>query len=679
MIVSLPLDTLCPSPRNVRQSADAAADLQLKADIAGRGLIQNLVVSKAKKPKGRYHVEAGNRRLAALQALAAEGAIAPDTGVPCLVVESDPVAMREAGLAENFQRLSMTAADECRAFGQLIADGADVEGVARRFGLTVRFVEGRLRLSDLASPVFDALSRGAITLDVAKAYAVSADRERQAYVYEQLANGYGATSPDTIRRMMTEASIRAGDRRALFVGEDAYVAAGGRIERDLFADETEARWLDIALVDRLAGEKLAALADAAASEQELAFVRPILDPWVNGDHVAGLQRIDVAPMPLTDAEVQRIDALEAEIADQIAILEDERSSESELVKAEAAVQDASQALRAITDRPPVLDPELQSQAGTFLLIDETGTAALHRSYFRIAPSSADEAEEGNDRVSDTVDAAPGRGLSQRLIDELTMQRRDILAVHIAADPALALDLAIFLAVVKAETRTLEQTGFALRAGPVADPIGDFATPDAAASIARSQAADGLDRSWLAGDTLAERFDAFRRLDEPARGAWLGHAVASTLDASLGGTAHRCAFHDHLGGLLGIDVAAWWRPTGANYFDRVPKAVALSALAAVGGDELARRYDKAKKAELAQSCERIFAGDFIADVAVKEAALAWLPDAMRFQPPAHLVEILDESDLADGPDGETGDGPARRPAGEIASGGSCDGAPECEAA
>jgi ParB family chromosome partitioning protein len=35
-------------------------------------------------------------------------------------------------------------------------------------------------------------------------------------------------------------------------------------------------------------------------------------------------------------------------------------------------------------------------------------------------------------------------LSQGLADELAIQRRDILPIHVAADPALALDLAIFL-------------------------------------------------------------------------------------------------------------------------------------------------------------------------------------------------------------------------------------------
>lgn len=70
------------------------------------------------------------------------------------------------------------------------------------------------------------------------------------------------------------------------------------------------------------------------------------------------------------------------------------------------------------------------------------------------------------------------------------------------------------------------------------------------------------------------------------------------------------FHDHLGQLTGIDMAAWWRPTAANYFDRVSKAVILEALTDVGGPTLASRFSASKKGDLAASAERIFAGSFI---------------------------------------------------------------------
>jgi ParB family chromosome partitioning protein len=179
----------------------------------------------------------------------------------------------------------------------------------------------------------------------------------------------------------------------------------------------------------------------------------------------------------------------------------------------------------------------------------------------------------------------------------------------------------------------EKSGSSLVALPPSDPVFGFKTPDAAATRAREEASEALDRSWTEAHTRAGRFDAFRALSDKVRAAWLAYAVARTLEASLNLPGSRfCAFHDHLGRLLGIDVAKWWRPTGANYFDRVPKAMILEALEEVGGPAFASRYCKGKKAELSQSAERIFAGDFIGEVEVKESALAWLPEAMRFAPP-----------------------------------------------
>jgi ParB family chromosome partitioning protein len=69
-----------------------------------------------------------------------------------------------------------------------------------------------------------------------------------------------------IRRMLTEASVRASDRRAVFVGVDAYGAAGGVVLRDLFEGD-DGGWLeDPALLDRLVAEKFQAEADALAAE-----------------------------------------------------------------------------------------------------------------------------------------------------------------------------------------------------------------------------------------------------------------------------------------------------------------------------------------------------------------------------------------------------------------------------
>ena len=101
------------------------------------------------------------------------------------------------------------------------------------------------------------------------------------------------------------------------------------------------------------------------------------------------------------------------------------------------------------------------------------------------------------------------------------------------------------------------------------------------------------------------------------------------------------FQDHLGSLIGIDVAQWWRPTASNYFDRVSKQVILDALTDVGGLELSSRFAAVKKGDLAMSAERVFAGTYITEVEVREKAMAWVPEVMRF---ASAAPEADEAEI-----------------------------------
>ena len=226
MIRTIPLNKLVQSSRNVRKHSDAAADAELAASIAALGLLQNLIVRPA--ARGKFEVEAGERRRRAMLALADDKVLPRDHQVTCLVLEDTAEAAVETSLAENFHRLAMNPADEAVAFASLIEGGASIEDVARRFGLTVRFVEGRLRLATLAPVVFEALAAGEITLDLAKAYGATSDQAIQTQVFEQVSSAYYAPNPDSIRRMVLSGTVRGNDPRARLVGRDAYLAAGGR-------------------------------------------------------------------------------------------------------------------------------------------------------------------------------------------------------------------------------------------------------------------------------------------------------------------------------------------------------------------------------------------------------------------------------------------------------------------
>lgn len=638
MIQSIALKKLVPSPRNVRKSSDVLADLQLRADIAARGLLQNLVVRKGKR--GKFEVEAGGRRLAALQALAEEGTLPECHEVTCLVIEGEESEVREVSLAENFQRLAMNPADEAQAFAAIIEAGATPEDVARRFGLTVRFVEGRLRLAGLAPCVFEALAEGTITLDMAKAYGAISDVERQAHVYAELQDAWYQITPDTIRRMVLDATVRGSDPRAILVGRDAYLAAGGRIERELFDDDASESWIDVALLEDLAHKAMEQAASKTAQEYGLAWVRPTLGNYVSHDLVEGLNRLPCEPAPMTAEEAQKLGELEADYDRVAAILEDEDSDEEEVAKAEQELVVIDRAMRALKDRPPVLADELKAEAGAFLVLSRNGDPALVPQFYT-ETEIVSEGEGALEAVSESETAAPkGGALSQRLLDELAMQRRDILAIHLANDPALALDFMVFT-LADADGHDWRAKKASTLIGSVASgPVTGFEAKDAPASAALAEFAGSLDESWRSGENDVERFERFRALSDDARSAWLGHVMSRTLVASLACEGERSVpLHEMLGSLLEIETAHWWRPTAANYFDRVAKTRTLEALDAAGGPELVTRYTGSKKAELASAAERIFSGNFIGDTDVKDRAQAWIPAIMRFG----TAEVLDHAE------------------------------------
>ena len=658
MFQTIPLNKLVASPRNVRRHTDPAADAELKASIAAHGLLQNLVVRAG--PKGKFEVEACERRRRAMLALAEDKVLPRDHQVTCLVLSADNEAALEASLAENFHRLAMNPADEAQAFAALIEGGATTELVARRFGLTVRFVEGRLRLATLAPVVFDALAAGEITLDMAKAYGATSDQQIQARVFTEITGAYYSPTPDSIRRMVLTGTVRGSDPRAKLVGRDAYVAAGGRIERELFDNADTESWVDVALLESLAAEKMAEEARTLAEQNGLAWVKPTLDPYASHDLVEGLVRLPAEPAPLSEAETARLEELDASWDEHAAVLEDEESAPEAIEAAEAAIAAIERETQDIRNRPPVLPEDHKGSAGMILTLSREGKPVLQPVFYGERNVAVADGEDSIEVINSDGEAGPRRAtLSRRLVDELAMQRRDVLALHLASDPALALDVMVFTLADADSHDWQARTASTIRGGVPNGPLVGFEPADAAATRALVELRAGLDETWRSGRHQCERFDRFRALSDDARSAWLGHVVARSLEASLNMSGERrIPFQDHLGALIGIDIAKWWRPTAANYFDRVPKQVILEALGDVGGAELASRYMSVKKADLAASAERIFAGATIAEVAERERALAWVPYVMRFGGTAAVDDQGDvDTALADDQQPDTSDGMA----------------------
>lgn len=153
--------------------------------------------------------------------------------VRCIVdLANDP---HEISLDENVTRQHMHPADEFETF-RAAAEGRGLgaEEIGARFGVSAQVVRQRLRLSAVSPKLIATYRQGGLTLDQLMAFAVSEDHARQEQVYEQLSFN---RSPSMIRRAMTEAKVPASDRRAMFVGAEAYAVAGGTILRDLFSED----------------------------------------------------------------------------------------------------------------------------------------------------------------------------------------------------------------------------------------------------------------------------------------------------------------------------------------------------------------------------------------------------------------------------------------------------------
>ena len=169
----------------------------------------------------------------------------------------------------------MHPADEFVAMAALIDAGATIDEVATRFGTSERHVRQRLRLGKLAPELLDAYRAGDISLDVVTAFTLGADHAAQLAVWTQLKD-QSYIQPYTVKRLLTESAVPLDSDLGLFVGAEAYEAAGGKVTRDLFSGDDDGFLDDAALVRRLAIEKLEA--KAAELRPQWAWTKAVLDP-----------------------------------------------------------------------------------------------------------------------------------------------------------------------------------------------------------------------------------------------------------------------------------------------------------------------------------------------------------------------------------------------------------------
>ena len=263
----IPFNRLVLSQSNVRRIKAGVSIEELAQDIARRTLLQSLTVRPVLDgdgaETGMFEVPAGGRRYRALELLVKQKRLSRTAPVPC-VVRTEGLA-EEDSLAENVQRAPLHPLDQFRAFRDLHEKGMSEEEISAAFFVSIQVVKQRLKLASVSSKLLEIYSEDGMTLDQLMAFTVNPDPERQEQVWEALQRSHNK-EPYYIRLLLTEGAIRASDKRAQFVGIEAYEAASGDVMRDLFQQD-DGGWLqNPVLLDRLVAGKLECEAATVRSE-----------------------------------------------------------------------------------------------------------------------------------------------------------------------------------------------------------------------------------------------------------------------------------------------------------------------------------------------------------------------------------------------------------------------------
>jgi ParB family chromosome partitioning protein len=626
-VIDVPLNKLKKSPRNARRMPHAESDIEaLAASIAVKGVLQAPVVEpetdEAGAPTGCYLVTIGEGRRLALRLLAKRKQIKKTAPVRCVVdLANDP---HEISLDENVTRSGMHPADQFEAFRRLAEErGLSAEEIGARFGVSAQVVRQRLRLGAI-SPALMALYRaGELNLDQMMAFAVTEDHARQVQVLEQLG---GHRPPYLIRRAMTEAKVSVTDRRAIFVGDEAYLDAGGFILHDLFTEEGDGWFEDAALLDRLVAEKLAAMATEVREGEGWKWAEAHIDY----PHAMGLARVYPHPVARSQEDKAKIEALSEEYD---ALVSEWDAVEDLPPEIEAKFREIDAALDAFGDGT-AYDPEEIARGGVFVILGQDGLARVERGFVRAEDIPEPEPEpEGDEPSAGAVEAGgdaetsadaedsedePGAPLSERLVLDLAAHRTMALRDALAGDPTVALT-AVTHALAMAAFYPPYERASCLELKPTSAYLDSFA-PGSADSPA--------------GRRIAERHEAWAiRLPREVGDLWafvqalpggdlldlLAHAAGLTINAVRSPFDRRpaaWAHADRLAQAVDLDMTAYWTPTVGSYLGRVTKGRIADAVREAVSDEAAARIGGLKKPDMASEAEALLAGT------------GWLPSLLR---------------------------------------------------
>lgn len=210
---------------------------QLADTILAAGVVIPPIVRPGRKGEQRFMALDGRRRRFGLLLLRERGDVTDDYEVDCLLAETK--AQQVAGIMlPATEHAPVHIADVITAIGKLRKTKLDTGAIAAALGYAELEIKRLEALASVHPNVLKALRAGKLTLKQVRLFARIGDKKQQAEIAQTALDGY--FQDYQLKGLVTGGRVTVDDPRFTLVGMDRYVAAGGRVSSDLFAELPDA-------------------------------------------------------------------------------------------------------------------------------------------------------------------------------------------------------------------------------------------------------------------------------------------------------------------------------------------------------------------------------------------------------------------------------------------------------
>lgn len=620
----VPLSDLIKSPLNVRSMPYTDESVKRLANsVESLGLLHNLVAHSL--PDGKSGVAAGGRRLAALTLLCQMGRISLDYQVPVKRV-SDALAV-EASYAENNELETMHPVEQIRAFGMLTAQGKTAAQIGDGLGYGTRHVQRMLKLANLAPAMLEKLAADEINVEQCQALCLESDQGRQVEVFESVRAKWQSAPAHQLKQAITDTELSVSGSSFIFVGREAYEAAGGIVREDLFAEEEGTGTVDRTLVTRLVQEKL----DAIALQYKLSegWAWSLGRPEKINSHGEDGRDYLLLKKPktiFTDAEQARLDELTEKYDAIGSVCEESDALDADICQ----IRDWAD-LRSWAD-------EQRAVAGVVVSF-QYGELTIQRGVCRAEDLPAkenDEPEDAPHSVSSVtyVREDVAEGITAPQLQKMSSERTLAVQAALMQQPEKAVALMVWRMCASVFRGSSEQDNpFGVRV-----TVNHYSQTLNAPSGKQGKAytaimAEGERLEALLPEGWRKDFTTFFSLDGGVLMSLMAFCTACSVDGVQereGGHTSRSKL-DALENAIGFHLRDWWHPTKDGYFKGVKHEQIVQSLNEAGLTGAAADAGKMKKGDAAE-----FAEDRLKDT-------RWVPAWLQAPQPVASAEDQNNTD------------------------------------